>query len=278
MSYNYNNYNKYIKYKNKYINLRNNMIGGVDISNIAKLTNANIDTLTPVNGENFNLNPLDNLDPDKYIDCIALKTQDILMTGSNTFIGNIGNNNKTITIGQSCKDDIFNIKNPTWCYMFVTTHPDLIIQMKKKNIAMNDNNLEERLKQLLGLHPTWGPYTHIIYMSIKVKDLFRPCLDNKVTSTSCPIPPKSQDSNLDDYSKWFYNWFNNSHSLNIPFTGLGYTYDWNKPNDGKKDGIISKDVYGVQEYVIKPGAEIIIKHIYTLNNYLSEFWDKVNIN
>jgi hypothetical protein len=108
-----------------------------------------------------------------------------------------------------------------------------------------------------------GPYKYVVSLKVKQTDLFRPCLNNEIGQEKCQqITPEIEQTPTDDpYKKWFLNWFNESHKLNIPFTGLGYTYDVNKdiPNP-----------YGVSEYVIKPHSDIQINHIYTIKEYLEQ--------
>ena len=66
----------------------------------------------------------------------------------------------------------------------------------------------------------------------------------------------------DIYNNWFNTFKQKSLELDIPFTGLGYTYNWSVDNPSETTGI--------SEYIIKPGSEVIIASILSLKDYLQK--------
>ena len=245
---------KYLKYKAKYLKLKN-MLGGLLAPEQEEKFNKSLQDTKLTESNKKQLKRITN-QPDDYVVCIAVKSSAVVTDGNPGKMGVLGANNKKITLGGLCKDKPFDESNPTFCYTFVSVFNELIDQMKKKNISKNDPNLQLRIKQLLGLKDEWGPYTHVVMMMVKTKDLFRPCFNNDITKNTCDI----KESDNEQYNKWFNKWLNTSEKEKVPFTGLGYTYDWANPNTDNK--------YGISEYVIKPGSEVIILNIYTLENYL----------
>jgi hypothetical protein len=122
-----------------------------------------------------------------------------------------------------------------------------------------------RLEQLLGLPPCYGNTTIIEYWA-DPKDLVRPSPDPEIidheaaldfpTATENPKagkylifdtsatffdeydcnPPGSFNCNYNDYPTWFNNrksnvYFNADYQKTWPWSRLGYTYDWGRPNN-----------------------------------------------
>ena len=196
-----------------------------------------------------------NKNENELIECIAIKDETVINKNSPGYLGNIGKVDKKIILNNECKE-IFDINNNSWCYFFVSLQGELIKQIKEK--MDTSSSLESIIKQILGLRYNWGPYKYVVVLTVKAKDLFRPCISNSVSTSICDNIINIKEET--EYKKWYLNWLNQSHKLNIPFTGLGYTYDTSKK---------LPDVYGVSEYIIKPHSEITIKHIYTLDEYIN---------
>jgi hypothetical protein len=201
-------------------------------------------------------------DPDKWIDCIAVKDGSIIDKKSLGYLGDLGKQTKLIKINDNCKD-IFNIENNTWCYFFVSLKCDMINTLNK--IKYEPSEIETVLKNILGMRKEWGPYKYVISLQVQAKNLIRPCLDNDINKDECrPVTPTEINKTSDgQYKSWFLKWFNSSHKLNIPFTGLGYSYNIN-------DDMTKTQPYGVSEYVIIPHSDIKINHIYTINEYIEQ--------
>lgn len=139
--------------------------------------------------------------------------------------------------------------------------------------------LDLRLKQLTGLPPD-GDYTYINQFWVRPVDLFRPCTDPRTDTTSCPTqvpaagvnPAVVGSTNIanflwiqTDYAWHRPNRFKGSASFScavswnspkcygVPWTRLGYTYDW-KP--GAK-------AEGISEFVAVKGASVVIESVKT---------------
>jgi hypothetical protein len=131
-------------------------------------------------------------------------------------------------------------------------------QYLQNNPQATKEDLELRLKQYLGLNPSWQ-YDVFVEMWVNPKDLFRPCVDPEITDTKCnlnfgdeipKIAGSIQDSPIMDY-KIFYKdlYYRSIRSVLQPFTGLGYTYDW-----GNQDSRV-----GASEFILIPGAAYTVK-------------------
>lgn len=124
---------------------------------------------------------------------------------------------------------------------------------------MDNEDLSVRLSQLLGLAPNPSDTSRqFVEMWVKPEDLFRPCPDPEVGDTSCelylPDTPSKVKVGTMTYREWFVNNIYEAYYMasSQPWTRLGYTWDWNKKN---------KEHIGLSEYIIEPGARVIIKDI-----------------
>lgn len=155
------------------------------------------------------------------------------------------------------KDNVLNTgsKWPIW----VTAAPQLLNRMKKEKYT--DANM--RLKQLLGLPPN-ATYKYFVEFLVRPADLFRPCPDSEITDTKCDVCfPSTADST---YQAWINNtrisrYYACELYKQYPYTALGYTYDWNPANTSH---------VGLSEYVIKDSSNVIVKKIYTTEEYLKQ--------
>lgn len=121
--------------------------------------------------------------------------------------------------------------------------------------------LHYRLQQLLGL-PIKLDDNFFVESWVKPEDLVRPCVDPEVDDTKCE--PDSNPSHTGDAAHM--EWFNKekagkySGQWQFPWTRLGFTYDISKTNStGNK--------FGISEFVIKPGAKILIHKIMATDDY-----------
>lgn len=143
--------------------------------------------------------------------------------------------------------------------MWVTTAPELAQRMKQENAQ--DVNL--RLKQVLGLPPS-AVYSYFVEFWVKPQDLFRPCPDSEITDNKCDLCfPENTDSS---YIAWvnenrISRYYTCQLEEKYPWTQLGYTYDWNPKN---------KSHVGLSEFVIGSNKNIIVKAIYSTNDYLKK--------
>jgi hypothetical protein len=145
--------------------------------------------------------------------------------------------------------------------------------------AMSDQALDLRLKQMIGLPPD-GDYHLVNQFWVRPADLFRPCPDPRITTSSCPtqVPPGGPTPAKvggTDVSQFL--WIQTNYALRIPtaFTGvrsfscavkwldpncyglpwtrLGYSFDW-RPGASKK---------GPSEFVAVRGAHVVIDSVRT---------------
>lgn len=150
----------------------------------------------------------------------------------------------------------YNTSNyPIW----VTAAPQLLDWYRSRK-PKELQNMDLRLKQLLGLPPTVEK-NYFIEFWVKPEDLFRPCPDKEVTDSSCGLCfPDELD---EEHKEWIKNLRNDSYyncqGDKYPWTQLGYTYDWYPGN---------KSHIGLSEFVIKAQSDIIVNKKYTTEEYL----------
>ncbi len=128
-------------------------------------------------------------------------------------------------------------------------------------------DLDLRLKQYLGLHPNWH-YDLFVEMWVRPQDLFRPCVDPEVGDASCNVAFGNEDPavrGIADYPEFYRSLYFKSFRTppGVPWTGLGYTYDWGNP---------ASDA-GASEFILVPGAEYEIKQAVPTTAYCHETED-----
>jgi hypothetical protein len=144
--------------------------------------------------------------------------------------------------------------------VWVTAAPE--VQQKCRKFTEPD--LAMRLRQLLGLQPD-AKFQYFVTMTVSASDVFRPATD-PTTTTQWPCSDSKDpacgevfpDWATSDHIKWIANQMLTSYVISeshtgaysYPWTRLGYTYDW-KPG---------ADRYGASEYVIRPGAVVVVKN------------------
>ena len=153
--------------------------------------------------------------------------------------------------------------NPDYA-VWVTAVPQVKNLCKKvSSHSSNDfpNALDNRLKQYLGLNPEWH-YDVFVEMWVSPEDLFRPCVDPEIDDTRCQLnfsevepSVKNITSYEDFYKKLYYKSYRSS--AGVPWTGLGYTYDWHQD---------SNEV-GASEYILVPEAEYEIERAVSTQEY-----------
>lgn len=124
--------------------------------------------------------------------------------------------------------------------------------------------LDRRLKQYLGLDPDWS-YDLFVEMWVSPEDIFRPCVDPEIDDAQCDIQfgeiiptVKNIPDYQDFYSDLYFKSFRASEG--VPWTGMGYTYDWGNPES---------DV-GASEYILVPKARYEIERAVSTADYCSE--------
>ncbi len=127
-----------------------------------------------------------------------------------------------------------------------------------------DEELNLRLKQYLGLAPDWQ-YDVFIELWVSPDSLFRPCVDPETNDSQCETEvPKTFPAvtNIPDYGLFYSQLYFKSFraSAGVPWTGLGYTYDWGNP----------QTKVGASEFILKPDSPYEIKQVLTTREYCAK--------
>jgi hypothetical protein len=132
------------------------------------------------------------------------------------------------------------------------------------NPYATQQDLEIRLKQRFGLHPSWQ-FDGFVELWVSPEDLFRPCVDPNPADTSCnlkfgKIIPHVKG--IHDYKSFYQDlYFKSFRSApGVPWTGLGDTYDWFDPEKNQ----------GESEFVITPGSPYVIEQAAYTWQYCSQ--------
>lgn len=152
-----------------------------------------------------------------------------------------------------------NPDHATW----VTTAPQVqkFCQNYLDTTQADKQQLDLRLKQYLGLNADWN-YDVFIEMWVSPQNLFRPCVDPETNDSTCNLQfgkTLPQVKNIPDYAGFYKNLYFKSFraSAGVPWTGLGYTYDW---------GNIESPV-GASEFILVPQSEYKIKRVISTLDY-----------
>lgn len=155
---------------------------------------------------------------------------------------------------RNLPDSLYNTgTRPIW----ISTAPELKTRFKQ----FNTTDTVHRLNQLLGLIPT-ASYKYFVEIWVRPQDLFRACPDKEVTDKYCSTcDPANEDS---EHKKWINetrlsSYYGCKLYSQYPWTGLGYTYDWNPSNYTH---------IGLSEFIIAAGKNVYINAIYTNSEYL----------
>lgn len=136
-------------------------------------------------------------------------------------------------------------------------------------------DLNQRLKQYLGLHPDW-PYDLFVEMWVSPTDLFRPCVNPSITDRRCALTfdasnaSKPTVKNIADYPAFYKNLYFQSFRSGpgVPWTGLGYTYDWgNGPDSQKADRLDLTKAIGASEFILVPSASYSLQQAASTQRY-----------
>ncbi len=157
-------------------------------------------------------------------------------------------------------------ENPEYA-VWVTTVPQvkrLCAELSATEPGISKEAVELRLKQYLGLNPDWQ-YDVFVEMWVSPTDLFRPCVDPQIDDKSCKLhfgDKTPEVENIADYRDFYKDLYYKSFrgSAGVPWTGLGYTYDWGNPDSE----------VGASEYILAPGASYEIKEVVPTMEYCRE--------
>lgn len=116
--------------------------------------------------------------------------------------------------------------------------------------TVSEEKLVSRVNQYLGLPPASenDNARYIVELWVRPQDMFRPCPDSEIDDSSCGLQfPASATAE-------HRNWMNSNYAysygfwqtLQYPWTGLGYTYDWCNADTR----------VGASEYVIRAASVV----------------------
>ena len=123
----------------------------------------------------------------------------------------------------------------------------------------NKDNIKDpllRIKQLLGMsHESKNTYLSSLW--IGVDDLIRPAY---VTDVNKPMATSFDENVSEEYKAWFINQYYYSYDVNkLPWTRLGYTYDWSEE---------AKDKYGLSEFIAFKGTTAKVDKTLPVEDFL----------
>lgn len=151
-----------------------------------------------------------------------------------------------------------NEKYVTW----VTAVPEVKEFCQSYEKKKKKSRIDKRLKQYLGLNTTWS-YDVFVEMWVSPEDLFRPCTDPEINDATCAVnfgETVPVVKNIKDYKRFYQNLYYSSFRTTngiVPWTGLGYTYDWAN----------NKTDIGASEFIIVPNGEYEIHKVSTTAEY-----------
>jgi hypothetical protein len=150
--------------------------------------------------------------------------------------------------------------------LFVTAQADMKKWASSNNVnKLDDSQCGTRLMQLLGLPPNATNNTFVEFWTYE-DDLIRPAIDPTLNSTSLLF--RLNPEYMSAFAKFSIGSFNNDSFLSqYPFTGLGYTWDYNPEN--------LKHI-GVTEFVLKGGKTVYIRRTVPTKDYIDNLVSSTN--
>ena len=122
----------------------------------------------------------------------------------------------------------------------------------------NKGNIEDillRTKQVLGMNET-SKNTYISSMWFNPSDVTRPAY---VTDANKQMSLQFDENESDEYKNWFQGQYYYSYDVaHLPWTRLGYTYDWSKE---------AKDRYGLSEFIAWEGTTVTVEKTMLVSDF-----------
>ena len=126
----------------------------------------------------------------------------------------------------------------------------------------NKSNIKDKLlrtKQILGMSHE-SKNTYITSMWFDPSDVYRPAY---VTDPTKQMSLSFDENVTDEYKEWFANQYYYSYDVSkLPWTRLGYTYDWSEE---------AKDKYGLTEFIAWKGTTVTVDKTLTVSEFLATF-------
>ena len=125
-----------------------------------------------------------------------------------------------------------------------------------KNNKDNIKDVLLRTKQVLGMDDQ-SANTYISSMWFDPNDLQRPAY---ITDVNKQMSLAFGESETDEYKEWFANQYYYSYETkHLPWTRLGYTYDWSKE---------AKDRYGLSEFIAWKGTTVTVDKTLLVSDFV----------
>ena len=126
----------------------------------------------------------------------------------------------------------------------------------------NKDNIKDillRTKQVLGMSDE-SKNTYISSMWFDPNDVSRPAY---VTDPTKQMSLTFDEGVSDEYKTWFNSQYYYSYDVSkLPWTRLGYTYDWSKE---------SKDKYGLTEFIAWKGTTVTVEKTLLVEDFVKTF-------
>ena len=126
----------------------------------------------------------------------------------------------------------------------------------------NKNNIKDillRTKQVLGMDEA-SQNTYITSMWFDPNDVSRPAY---VTDPTKQMALQFEENATDKYKEWFQSQYYYSYETkHLPWTRLGYTYDWSKE---------AKDRYGLTEFIAWKGTTVTVEKTLLVNEFIEYY-------
>ena len=126
----------------------------------------------------------------------------------------------------------------------------------------NKDNIKDillRTKQVLGMNDE-SKNTYISSMWVKPTDVSRPAY---ITDVTKQMQLSFDENETAEYKAWFANQYYYSYDVSkLPWTRLGYTYDWSEE---------AKDKYGLSEFIAWKGTSVTVDKTLTVEQFVASF-------
>lgn len=136
-----------------------------------------------------------------------------------------------------------------------------IKEMENWYISNKDNIKDPllRIKQLLGMNSE-SKNTYISSMWLSPNDIKRPAY---ITDPTKQMELTFSENETDEYKSWFTSQYYYSYDVSkLPWTRLGYTYDWSEE---------AKDKYGLSEFIAFKGTSAKVDKTLLAVDFLNTF-------
>lgn len=128
-----------------------------------------------------------------------------------------------------------------------------------RNNKSNIKDILLRTKQVLGMSDE-SKNTYISSMWFNPKDVSRPAY---VTDPTKPMSLTFDESVTEEYKTWFSSQYRYSYDeAKLPWTRLGYTYDWSEE---------AKDKYGLSEFIAWKGTTVTVDKTLLVEDFAKSF-------